>query len=165
MKNKKVLTYLMLTVVVGIWGKIMYDIFAPKADNYVYAGITNNVESITDDLTLFEYELIADYRDPFLGKYKRSGNENRVVRSNRPAKQKPKVRVKATRKWPKLEYNGKMKNRANQDATVFVKINDKDFLMKVGESQNDIKLIKISTDSLFVEFDDEKRSIPYIGKN
>ena len=107
------------------------------------------------EITGFEvdtFSLMANYRDPFLGKI-----ATRKVKSNK-APSNPRIRVapkrpKAKTNWPKLAYNGLIKKQASNETLALIQINGKSAIMKIGETLDKVKLLKIYPDSIKVKFE------------
>lgn len=154
MKNKKVVI-LLLVLAAGVWGTVIYRIF-----NSVHredAVLTKPVEN-KSDFSSYEdtFSIVADYRDPFLGKR---------VASHMPKKQgtviaKPKpVYVGTVAKWPPVTYSGRIKGQNPDKELAMVKIDQKDFIMKRGDVMMGVELSKIFKDSIVVLYQKEKKVI------
>lgn len=161
MKNKKLL-YLLIPATVLIWAAIAYNIISglKQKDNFSDIQYLPDLNAKTD--TLREtYTLLADYSDPF-----------RVGRRSAPAVQK-KIEVKPDRQsnrnqrpdrqnqprvyWPMVVYNGLIINEQKQVA--LLQIDSKKFLMTEGEERSRVKLLRMFSDSVMLEFGGEKKTL------
>src|SRR5258708_1692147 len=101
MKNKKVVI-LLLVLTAGIWGTVIYRIFKTvhKKDRVqIKAAESKSNFSYLPDT----FSIVADYRDPFLGK--RAVMEVPKKTSSGPVKPKPAPVVNII-KWPAISYAG-----------------------------------------------------------
>ena len=159
MKNKKAL-YVLLPTVISIWGYLFYKIFStlnqdePVA-NYSASGAAI---SLNENSPFNTFNLLANYRDPFLGKMVL--DNKRAVQSNNPAPANPAIKkpVQQTQ-WPQISYTGMIKNQQSKKQLAMVQINGKDYSLKIGEETDGIELKKIFKDSIEVSKGKEKKII------
>src|SRR6185369_15425411 len=101
MKSKRAVFILLLLVII-IWGLIAYRIYSTiKSDEIspIKNDFVNNFESVSPNE---DFKLVANYRDPFLGKLM----DVNVTRS------KAKVPVAIIPlQWPEIKYKGIIKNQ------------------------------------------------------
>lgn len=156
MKNRK-LIYILLPLVILIWGTIFYKIFF----------IVPQEEEWTDDITDFKqqaaasavtdtFSIIAGYRDPFLKNMEYG--ENPVGGISQPPI-KPEPKVEPVIQWPGIVYGGMIKNQQSAKQLALVKINGKESILRAGEMAGVIELIKIYKDSIEVKMGKEKKVI------
>ena len=166
MKNKK-LKYILVPLLIIVWGAIFFKIYNYTADNDNYsvpftkknilASETNSVDS---------FSIYAEYRDPFLGSTNnysgnRSNNANNVKKvKNQQAniidvKQSPVQNAK----WPQMKYGGIVINKKNEKATGILHAGNKDFLVQKGNTYENIEIKGVYKDSLVVKFGNVIRSI------
>lgn len=147
LKNKKAL-YVLVPVVLIIWGMIGYRIYKGMSDDTPdFLVEQTNMQPIVEMLEPDTFSIIAEYRDPFLGK----------IRSPKPrvnqTKKKP-VQVKKKPEpvliWPSITYGGMIKNQKTNKLIAMVKINGKDNLMAVGNVVSEVRLVKVYPDSIKV---------------
>ena len=156
MKNKKAI-YILLPLVAIIWGIIIYKVFSAigskaiePSDNFSYSSMLPVKTSIDT------FSIIANYRDPFLGKMMVHSSEN-----DQPAK--PVIKIEKPKpvpaQWPSIAYHGMIKNQKTGKQLYLVKINNTDNMMKRGEIISDVELKETYKDSIEVVFKKEKRMI------
>lgn len=155
MKNKK-LIYILLPLVIIVWGTIFYKIFYN----------TSREEELTDEIlpqkniaatTVSDtFSIIANYRDPFLGIIVH--NENNV---NEAPKQKvlSQPKIEQVVQWPNIVYGGMIKNQQSTKQLALVKINGKENIIKAGEMVGTIELVKIYKDSVEVKMGKERKVV------
>ena len=118
--KKKHLNILLIILVIGIWGKLIYSyskrFTKPKIDTVQRKNLSNlgNYLKIKKN----KFNLVELQRDPFL---------NKTVVKNKKTK-KIKRHTSATKKtkyfnWPNIEYIGFLNNKANSKLAI-LKIND-----------------------------------------
>lgn len=150
MKNKKV-TYLLILVVLIVWGLIIYRIFQSVGDNESVEIITapakkevyNDFE-IRRDTT----HLMLNYRDPF-GLTKQKDTSNVKVGT---ALIKNRNVIKPAINWGFIKYSGYVRNPGTKKLIAIVKINGKSIMMSEGETMEKVKLIRNMRDSIKVGF-------------
>ena len=147
MKNKK-LIYILLPLVILIWGSIIYKIFYNTSREEELADEILPQKNISATSVLDTFSIIANYRDPFLGNVVYS--ENNV---NEVPKQKvlPQPKVEQVVQWPNIVYGGMIKNQQSTKQLALLKINGKENIIKAGEMVGTIELVKIYKDSVEVK--------------
>ncbi|MFI5219067.1 MAG: hypothetical protein ACHQNT_06225 [Bacteroidia bacterium] len=153
MKNKKTV-YILLPLAVLIWGIIIYKIILSLSpDETAMSSEQFNLPAATSSNAPDTFSIIANYRDPFLGKQASLNPapvKALVIKKTLPPVSKP---------WPDIKYNGTMKNASSKKEFAFVQINGKEYIMKLNEEEDDIKLLKIFKDSAVVAFGKEKKTV------
>ncbi|MES2141095.1 MAG: hypothetical protein V4511_15420 [Bacteroidota bacterium] len=162
MKNKKLL-YILIPVVLLVWGVIIYRIF-----NVVNGSNSNEVlksviiENVNNENLIDTFSIHPNYRDPFISKRaKKTTSENKVV----SAITKPDIIKKVTNtvpvsnKWPNIVYNGLIKNEKSNKQLALVQINGQANILQLGNVAEGVELTKIFRDSIEVKFNLEKRYI------
>ncbi len=155
--NKKRNIYILLPVVLIVWGIIGYKIYQsikPKTQpvvkqnyEYKYQPITSN-----DDFT---YSLHTNYRDPFLGTLpKKKTTKKRQV--SKPSKKKS-VKKKP---FPRITYKGLVNPKVVSKESVFmIEINGKSELLKIGQSFSNITLLSGHKKEISIRFQDSIKKI------
>lgn len=173
MKNKP-LTIVLIVAVVCIWAWIMFSIFDfMKSPAVVLQQKTKSVQRIVkDDSLIVEYVLRLNYKDPFLKNVYTGRSTN--IESNKSSgttpqsylKDKKTVSVKndvvSTDPIPTIHYAGRIQNVKLKKPIAILMINNNEFMMQEGESQDGILLTKILNDSIKVQF---SKKIFYVKKN
>jgi len=154
MKNKKSI-YLLLPVVLLIWGLVIYQFFsfsnepAPNAEEQNYSLETLKIKE-RDTIPI-----VVNYRDPFLGKmYGPHQKTVGVKKTKRPVKETPPL------VWPAIIYKGIVSDTKNEKKVFMLIINGRTFLMKKGSTENEILLIDGTKESVSVKYQGAKNVIP-----
>jgi hypothetical protein len=157
MKNKKLL-YVLLPLVVVIWGCIIYKIYIQVNHKTSYAYSGNGLSrmpvsgAITDSFTLTE-----GYRDPFLQGVTFSVPEEEGIEEDLLSNR---TQLKNTVVFPDLKYYGVVSNSVQKkQKTGLLKIAGKDFILKEGSSEQKIKVLHLYNDSAEVLYYKTKKTI------
>jgi len=147
-KNTK--TYLLLGLVLLIWGIIGYKIVNAISKEPEVPILEPSQVVITKKARKKDtFGLMANYRDPFLGTL--------------PTVKKKKVvqPVDKKRQIPKKEivYSGLVSQSHSDDTMFFVSIEGKQYVMSKGEEINEVTLLKGSELSITVRYDGQSETI------
>jgi len=136
--KQKTKTYVLLAVVLVIWGIVGYNIYSS-----VYGNTTNEVVDAGSPGTSFkkkkikgnnDFSLHAHDRDPFLGTIKKKQLKPTVVK--RPA-------VNSSAPETQVAYAGMVKTGASKGESIyFIRINGARHLMHIGDKVSKVKLIR-----------------------
>ncbi|MFL5763635.1 MAG: hypothetical protein ACJ77K_06805 [Bacteroidia bacterium] len=157
MKNKK-LTYALLPLVVLVWGMIIYRIMnvsgpdLPADNKIVYQ---EKMPATAGD----SFSISANYRDPFNAPVVRYLNAHPGNLPNPVPVVQKKAAQPASNSWPKVAYNGTIRNQQSKKELAMVEIDGQNNFMKQGDRLREIQLLKISRDSILVCFGKEKKVI------
>lgn len=157
MKNKK-LSWILLPVVLGIWGAIGWQVYAAMKgdDGFVMNGadtvtITQSTSVIPDT-----FKLLLDYSDPFLDKSKT--NIKTVPINNNAAtttkKTEPGV---ASMQWPAISYSGLVRQPNSDRMVGFLSLNGRTHFVKTGDVIDLIRVGIINKDSVEIVMGKERR--------
>lgn len=152
MKNKRN-TYLLLTLVLIVWGMIGYRIFSSLGAGNESV-VQKNIAVSFRPKPIKEQDTFSIHtftRDPFLGTFKAKP----VITK----KSKPLV-VKKEILWPTISYSGFMGDAASNQNIFFVSINNTQYLMKPNDLMQEITLIKGTSKEITVRFQKQKKVIP-----
>ena len=149
MKGKKN-TYILLILVLAIWGVIGYRMvaaFGPDENHQIQnnfdVSFKPKVFREQDSFTIHNYE-----RDPFLGSFKK------------PLKKKQKTTVvKPKVIWPEITYSGAMGDTKNIETIFFISINNTQYLMKKKDENMGVVLLKGTENNIIVRFEGNKKTI------
>lgn len=158
MKNKK-LTSGLLVVVVLVWGVIFYKIFngLRSSGKVVYSKSMDNNRKDTEMITNDTFNIINNYRDPFLG----SMAVDHVKKQGQPLKDKQTIQpVKPMQvvKWPNVVFGGIIRKKEASPVAI-VKIDGHSDFMTEGSTSSGVQLQELYNDSIRVVFDGEKKVI------
>jgi len=150
--------YILVPLIIIIWGILFYRLyllFFPSETLVITQGeiiIANTNTSFKKDT----FNLIDNYRDPFLGK--------RETSVEKPEKLSLSVPVNIGKKtnslqWPSVSYTGMVKKEKSILPLAFIHINGNEHLVRQGDKIEGILLKKVYKDSIEVVFEKEKKVI------
>ncbi|MBQ4804326.1 hypothetical protein J8L88_15790 [Aquimarina sp. MMG015] len=144
LKGKKGL-YILLPLVVFIWGAIIFQVVDAFSDEDPVMSTITNVSFATIKTKEREKFSISDVdRDPFLGTIYRP-------KKTTPKKGKTKSKKQETI-WPSIRYKGLVSAQNNSSAIFLVEINGTDQLMKIKDSFSEVQLIKGSSSAIKLKY-------------
>lgn len=158
MKKKSINIFLIIAVS-GIWVIVIYRV----VNRYASASAPVVNQTITEEKiipvkkTAVPFELIGNYRDPFLGdvpkpeKIKSTGNSEK--------KESKKTNPPVTDSWPQVKYIGMIKNNDSGKMVALMNIGGKEVRMNPGQDFNGVKLDKMFKDSCLISMNREKKII------
>ncbi len=167
MKGKPV-TIALLVAVLMIWGGVIYRVVdATGGEEYTLPVAPRIAPMDTTQTAMDSFALVADYRDPFLGRFHREHRRRTttapVVKRQQPIKPAPKKEEpKPAPKinWAFLKYGGIFHNKKTGKITGMVRVHNKDFMVAEGDSVMQVAIKAIHRDSLVVEYKGEEKGIP-----
>lgn len=150
--NKRTKTYLLLVAVVCVWGTIAYKFFSASKPVVSLVENQNPVMSFkplakkTDTFSIQELR-----RDPFLGTIKKKPNTNhdRVIR-----------KAKDSTPIPQMTYLGVLKKRKSKNHIFVLNINKEQFLVKKGQTVENIKILQADSRYMVVSFKEKTITLP-----
>lgn len=150
MKSKKNI-YILLPIVLLIWGVVIFQFFSFATPDEL---VTNTSPEF--DLKPFKLKertpflINVNYRDPFLGKAysiqqisKVSSNKVKVKKASKPEE----VIV-----WPVIQYKGMLSDPKEKNKRFMLVISGKNYLMKTGDTQDEIFLKDGDKESIYVRY-------------
>ena len=150
MKNKKNI-YILLLIVLFIWGCVLYQIFSFTNTDKINSAEKN--EFAITPLKIKErktFSINVNYRDPFLGK---------MYTLNKNLKTKPKSYNKnpepkpmETLVWPTVLYKGIISDSKDKKKIFILIIDGKNHYMKIGDIQNEIFLKEGNKESIYIKY-------------
>lgn len=163
MKNKKNI-YILLPFVLGIWGLLIYNFFsylnpeeiALPEDNFQISGEIKYTEPDTTTIDI-------NHRDPFSGKMSSQNSdhdESRVTNTSPSVNSnsdEPKIEESI-----KIQYKGIVSDVSEKVKVFMVIINGKTFLMKQGDKELDVKLIKGDRESIVISNKGKQNTISIV---
>ena len=153
MKSKSAVYFLVLLVIV-VWGLIAYRIYSTLKGGNSIPNKSDFTGDLVRDSAEVSFKLIANYRDPFLGKYVGEKiSHPKAVQSLPPA---PIL-------WPEIRFKGVIKNQQSNKLLVLVTINGKERIMKADQMTDLVTVMKIYRDSIIVAYKNENRVINKIN--
>lgn len=153
---KKKINIALVVAVILLWGMVGYQflrnyfVVKDKADFGQSIGKNRSISVVRDTFALAPLA-----RDPFLGNFR---PDVRSPTNNRKLPRLPILPKQTPLAWPPLKYFGYIKS-GNQGELALVKIGEKVYKIKKGETQQDIKVFAIYSDSIGVELNLQRRII------
>ncbi len=147
-----------MPVVIGVWGLIIYRIFAVASPDSPTPRFADSATKETGSSQLPDtFRLLANYPDPFLGNI---AQEKKIASGKRILKKEvPKPVVKAQQPWPSVTYVGMIKNQKSSKQLVMVQVDGVSNVMKVGDSAGGISLTRIYRDSVELAMGKERKIV------
>ena len=150
----------MLPLVILVWGFVFYLLFGSffSSPNYAKEEVkqTVNITEIKKDTFL----IVADYRDPFLGKKVKSRVRSSSGVGNRKSTgtKKPKS-VKTEKSWPLIIYKGMIKNNNSERRVGILSVGGKEYLIKEKDVVGEVTVLSIKKNEVNVRFQKENKTI------
>ncbi|MHA7057056.1 hypothetical protein ACWGOQ_0007545 [Aquimarina sp. M1] len=155
LKGKKGL-YILLPLVVFIWGAIIFQVVdAFSDDDPVVSDITKVSFAAIETKEREKFTIGEVDRDPFLGTIYRPKKILKI--STKPIIKKQEV------VWPSIRYKGLVADQNNATVIFLVEINGSDQLMKIKDSFSEIKLIKSSSGSIKLRYKGETKQFQILN--
>lgn len=152
----------MVPLVLLVWGVVFSQLFSyfysdpilsvQKADQVI------NIDEIKEDT----FSIVASYRDPFLGRKRKSYRNNIPQDSGQQTANRGtgvKKSIPAEKPWPLISYNGMIKNNNSDRKVGIVKIDEKEYLVKSGDVIGAVSFLAIEKQSIKVRFQKETKTI------
>ena len=157
MKNKKA-AYLLLPIVILIWGYIGYRVIDYVEDDPISpVSHAVKVDPVIHSEVPDEFELLLNYRDPFLGDVEKPMKKASLKNDQNPKVQKPAIATEVP--WPKIAYGGMIKSNNTGINLASINIGGSSHMLRGGEIADGVKVLFIYRDSVRVEFANSKKTI------
>lgn len=150
MKNKKNI-YILLPLVLFVWGAVLYQVFSFTKSDEVTS--VDNPEFNIKPLKINQrqsFDININYRDPFLGKMYAENTAPKA--KGNPSKIKKEVKPKETLVWPTILYKGMISDSKEKTKIFMLLIDNKNYYMKIGETENEILLKSGDKESVYVKY-------------
>lgn len=151
----------MLPIIILVWGFVFYQLFSYFFSSPTYATEKIETKIDIDEIKKDTFSVVANYRDPFLGKKASVSRSTTPYNANRS---NPKKRIKALKNpivqnWPVIQYKGMIKNNNSEKRVGIVNMAGKERLVKEGDVLNDVKFLSIGKTQVKVSFNKEQKII------
>ena len=156
--NKKITTYILLGAFIAIWIIVGFSIYKYLHKKESINNFSNS--NFKENNAIDTFSLLLNYSDPFTGKINFAANEIKEKAIQLPTKisppkeqiVKPKdiVQSKPIVQASNVQFEGIIDNTTAKKKIALVKINKVEYLLKEGETQEDIKIISISNDFIMI---------------
>jgi len=147
-------TYLLLAVVLGIWGSIGFKFLsAVNPSTQEIAQVTSDQIFVPKDIKEREvFSIVADYRDPFLGTVKAPKKVAKKT-SKEPVVKKAPIPTKS------IQYTGFITDKSSKQKIFFVTIDGQQQMMSLNDTFQEVKLIRGTKSSIRVKYDGRTQNI------
>lgn len=158
MKNKKNI-YILLPIVLFIWGIVIYQFFSfttPEDGLIENTSAELNIKPFkVKERTAFSIN--TAYRDPFLGKTYADPTAitNSTHKKNTAARHKKQTAQEESIVWPSIHYKGTISDSKQKNKLYIMVIDGQNFYMKKGDTQNEIFLKDGDKESVYVKYKGE----------
>lgn len=150
--KKKTKTYLLLTVVVIIWGIVGFKIITtltsgkdePVREELNIAFEPENLKKVDT----FSIDKIA--RDPFLGQLGKPVPLKKNIRKSAPI---PSI------EWLPISYHGVIKKDGSNEQVFLLTVNNKQYLLQIGHSVEEVTLEKGNAEEIVIIYKGYKKTI------
>ena len=151
--KKKGKTYILLTVVLGIWGAIGYQIFSKLSTDDSPMIATNSNVSFTPKQIIKEdtFSINTKHRDPFLGKPYQQKQTTKVRRVS--------VGKKDAFVFPPIIYKGVISKQQSAQNIYIIEVSGTQQLFKTGKKIQEVKLVKGNKKSITISFKGKRKTI------
>lgn len=145
MKNKKSI-YILLPLVLFIWGTVMYQLFSFSNSEDLPSVTSNGISLKPIKISKRDsFTINTNYRDPFLGKMYSSETVKSTKKRTTPKKAEPLV-------WPTIQYKGIVSDTKEKSKIFMLVINNQTHLMRKGQIENEIYLKEGDRESVYVKY-------------
>lgn len=151
MKNKKK-TYILLVVVLIIWGLLIYKFFSFASEDVTSKNLDMELSVKALAVTKRDtFSIDVNYRDPFLGKMYMADKSVALL--------KRKVKIKEPVVWPAVIYKGLVSDTKDKKKVFMVIISGRTYLMKEKEIEQEVTLKKGDRESIDIKYKGENYNI------
>ncbi len=152
MKNKTK-TYLLLGAVLAIWGIIGFRIMSTLNPEAPEVLPQDNMVAFKPKTTIAvdTFSVQAVERDPFLG----------TLYAKKKTKTK-RVKPKETLTWAPIVYHGAIAKQQSKTQVFVISINGQQHLMKIGQTIDEIKLVKANAKQITLRYKNERKTVDKI---
>jgi hypothetical protein len=158
MKKKKTL-YMMLPLVVLVWGFVVYQLFGSFFSAPSYAKEEVIQIASVDEIKKDTFLIVADYRDPFLGKKAKSRKLHSAINNAVSIPKGNSKKVKSEKVWPIIAYKGMIKNNNSNKRVGILSVEGKEHLIKETDIVSEITILSINKREVSVRFQKETKTI------
>ncbi|WP_047415854.1 hypothetical protein [Cellulophaga sp. Hel_I_12] len=145
-KNTK--TYLLLALVLIVWGLIGYKIINWMPDKVKEVPSSRPLSFKPKKIQERDkFSIVADYRDPFLETAMKTETKPKKTNTNKTVVTQPTIDIK---------YSGFITDGNSQQKIFFVTINGQQHMMKLKDKIADVTLISGSTETIKVSYQNKR---------
>jgi hypothetical protein len=166
--NNKYVKYLLIIAAVGVWAMIVYRVVNGLGAATVPASVQRAPVAAVPVSAVDSFQLYADYPDPFLGENDSTSADSVAAKTalSAPAAGAapvPVVTAESLAGW--LQFKGVVSNPGNRRRVAIISIRGKDYLVKVNDQIEGVRIERIEKSGLLVAYqgtsvDLAPRSVP-----
>jgi len=140
-------TYILLAVVLGIWGSVAFKFFAAaNPSNKEITEVNSDLVFVPKQIKERElFTIAANYRDPFLG---------RVQAPKKKIKKSKSSVVKSKKVIPtkSIQYTGFITDKKSKQKIFFVTVDGQQQMMSLNDTFQEVKLVRGTKTSIRVRY-------------
>ncbi|MFT6637653.1 MAG: hypothetical protein ACJAYP_000209 [Flavobacterium sp.] len=159
MKSKKSI-YILLPLVLGIWGMIAFQFFSYSSNDAQQVNtnmpLVSNVNYKMPDSIIID----VNYRDPFTGTL--SSTNRKAIKTNVSAKSSSLNLQSKVKDELQITYKGLVSDTSDKNKVFMVLISGKTYLMKKGQTEENVQLVKGNRSSIVVKVEGKQKTIALI---
>ncbi len=159
MQQKKKIIYILLPIVILVWGFVFYQLYGYFFSKPDYTKTEEKTIINIDEIKKDTFSIVADYRDPFLSNNMVQTGINLVVNKTNGSSKTKKNTSLTVLKWPLIQFKGMIKNNNSEKRVAIVIVDGKEQIVKEGTTLNELKVIKIEKETITVSFQKEQKTI------
>jgi hypothetical protein len=149
---------ILIVVVVIVWGVIGYQIYQVIDGSAAVIIPKAKISTPIDTLSAEPYQLIANYRDPFLKN--KSGLQKKSTGSRNIKSVKINTTVaSAPVNWNAFKFLGTVENEDTKDRVALINFQGKMMMLKKNDAVEGFNIIKVYKDSVQIGFKTQKKTL------
>ena len=163
--TKKAKNIIALVLFVAVWGIIISRLWENSQIEEALEETQSNYSNLSYSPLMFNkdtFELVLPDVDPFLkkstSKFSSSNYMPSTTTSSPKVTKKEEPKVQKNVPWPSINYLGFVNNRSENNPLCLIKINGQVCRMSKGDNQNDVSLVKVFRDSVYIVYKGEERT-------
>ncbi|WP_097045178.1 hypothetical protein [Flagellimonas pacifica] len=147
--SKNIKTYLLLGIVLLIWGIIGFKVLSALSPEDETLALAENVNFEPKEVAEKDtFNILVNYRDPFLGTLSLSKKRTKKVVKKREVQ------------FPSVNYTGLITDQNTKNHIFFVTISGNQYLMRVGNTQSDVTLVSGRSNNIKIRYKGILKTIP-----
>ena len=160
MKNNKKTLFILIPLMITIWGGIGYQIYTAN-ETPVAGGIQQFKvkKKLVQENDTSSYALLLNYNDPF-----KTSTRKKIINTQSTASTRAKTNRNAGKKineivnWPALRYGGTVES-SNQKKVGLLTINGKSYLVQRGDQIQNVTVLKYDQDEIKLSYSNQEKTI------
>lgn len=146
-------TYILLAVVLCVWGFIGFQFFgAVNPSTQEIAEVTSDQTFVPKQIKEREaFTIAANYRDPFLGTVQAPKKKNKKNKSTRANKQV--VPSKS------IQYTGFITDKSSKQKIFFITVDGQQQMMSINDTFKEVKLLRGTKNAIRVKYNGSTQNV------